>query len=69
MRPTLTSTRRRRRVLGSSLAGALVGALALGGLGISALPAAAAPDARTVVSGDARFQVLSPHPDPHRVRR
>ncbi|WIB16053.1 glycoside hydrolase family 31 protein [Curtobacterium sp. MCPF17_050] len=60
MRPTLTSTRRRRRVLGSSLAGALVGALALGGLGISALPAAAAPDARTVVSGDARFQVLSP---------
>ncbi|WP_220036774.1 TIM-barrel domain-containing protein [Curtobacterium sp. MCBD17_021] len=60
MRPTLISTRRRRRALGSSLAGALVGALALGGLGISALPAAAAPDARTVMSGDARFQVLSP---------
>ncbi|PYY31828.1 TIM-barrel domain-containing protein [Curtobacterium sp. MCBD17_030] len=60
MRPNPTQTRRRRRVLGSSLAGALVGALALGGLGISALPAAAAPDARTVVSGEARFQVLSP---------
>lgn len=60
MRPTSLSSRRRRRVLGSSLAAAVVGALALGGLGISALPASAAPDTRTVVSGDARFQVLSP---------
>ena len=60
MRPTLISSRGRRRFLGSSLATAVVGALALGGLGISALPAAAAPDARTVVSGEARFQVLSP---------
>lgn len=57
MRRISTHPRGNRRWLSA----AVVGATALGMLGIAALPAAADPAAaRTVVSGQARFEVLSP---------
>ncbi|WP_420368730.1 TIM-barrel domain-containing protein [Curtobacterium sp. L1-20] len=57
MRPTSIRSRGPRRALSA----VVVAATALGMLGIAALPAAADPAAaRTVVSGQARFEVLSP---------
>ncbi|WP_217496437.1 TIM-barrel domain-containing protein [Curtobacterium sp. SGAir0471] len=57
MRPLSLRPRGRRRALSS----AVVAATALGMLGIATLPATADPAAaRTVVSGQARFEVLSP---------
>ncbi len=57
MRPNPLRSRGLRRALSSGI----VAATALGMLGIAAIPATADPAAdRTVVSGQARFQVLSP---------
>lgn len=57
MRPNPLRSRGLRRALSSGI----VAATALGMLGIAAIPASADPAAdRTVVSGQARFQVLSP---------